>query len=46
MLIERNYQVIFLEPYFFNTIPKIEEHMLIVTDKSTHEKTFLIPANY
>ena len=27
-----------LEQIAFNTRPKIEEHMLIVMDKSTHEK--------
>ena len=27
-----------LEKIAFNTRPKIEEHMLIVTDKSTHEE--------
>ena len=27
-----------LEQIVYNTRPKIEEHMLIVMDKSTHEK--------
>ena len=27
----------------FNTRPKIEEHMLIVIDKSTHEENLQIP---
>ena len=29
-----------------NTRPKIEEHMLIVMDKSTHEKQLLQPLQY
>ena len=27
-----------LEQFVYNTIPEIEEHMLIVMDKSTHEQ--------
>ena len=27
-----------LEQFVYNTIPKIEKHMLIVMDKSTHEE--------
>ena len=32
-----------LEQIAFNTRPKIEEHMLIVMDKSTHEEHFSQP---
>ena len=32
-----------LEQIAFKTRPKIEEHMLIVMDKSTHEKHFFQP---
>ena len=33
-----NYQIIFLEQIAFITRSRIDEHMLIVMDKSTHEK--------
>ena len=33
----------FLEQTVFNTRPKIEEHMLIVMDKSTHEELLSQP---
>ena len=32
-----------LEQIAFNTIPKIEEHMLIIMDKSTHEEHLFQP---
>ena len=32
-----------LEQIAFNTIPKSEEHMLIVMDKSTHEEHLAQP---
>ena len=35
---KRNYLVKKLEQIAFNTRPKIEEHMLVVMDKSTHEE--------
>ena len=33
----------FLEQIAFNTTPKIEEHMLIIMDKSTHEEHLFQP---
>ena len=43
ILIKWNYLSKLLETIAFNTRPKIEEHMLIVMDKSTHEENLQIP---
>ena len=41
--IKWNYRVKFLEQIAYNTQAKIEEHMLIIMDKSTHEEHLYEP---